>query len=202
MQISRGREFLTFAAPLIARAFPEAARARPSAFAVDNLVRLFTRVERGKIRVGSDEVTYPCHILVRYDIERALIGGTLAVEEIPDAWDAGMQELFGLSTAGDFRDGCMQDVHWSSGAFGYFPTYTLGAMTAAQLYAAAVRATPSIPADIATGDFGTINAFLRENIWSQASLLTTDELMQSATGEALNPQHFATHLRKRYLQDV
>jgi carboxypeptidase Taq len=200
MQISRGREFLSFATPLIRKAFPEAVAAQPNAFTVDNLVRLFTRVERGKIRVGSDEVTYPGHILIRYDIERALIAGKLTVADIPEAWDAGMQELFGISTGSDFRDGCMQDVHWPSGAFGYFPTYTLGAMTAAQLCAAAVRNTPSIPADIGRGNFATMNEFLHDNIWSKASSLTTDELMQSATGEPLNPDHFEKHLRNRYLQ--
>jgi carboxypeptidase Taq len=200
MQISRSREFLRFAAPHIARAFPEAVRAQPQAYSVENLIRLFTRVERSKIRVGADEVTYPCHILIRYDIERELIAGKLQVADIPQAWDAGMRELLGISTADDYRDGCMQDVHWAAGAFGYFPTYTLGAMTAAQLYAAAVREHPSIPGEIERGSFATINEFLRAKIWSKASLLTTDELMREATGEALNPAYFKRHLEHRYLE--
>jgi carboxypeptidase Taq len=200
MQISRGREFLRFAAPHIAKAFPDAARAQPGAFTAENLALVFTRVERGKIRVGADEVTYPCHVLLRYDLERDLIGGKLEVQDIPDAWDAGMRELLHLSTAGDYRDGCMQDVHWPSGAFGYFPTYTLGAMTAAQLYAAAVRAQPSIPNDIAQGHFGTINAWLKESIWSKASSLTTGELMKQATGKPLDPIDFKRHLENRYLE--
>jgi carboxypeptidase Taq len=200
MQISRGREFLRFAAPHIARAFPDAARAQPRAFEPENLARLFTRVERSKLRVGADEVTYPCHILLRYDIERALIAGSLQVPEIPEAWDAGMRELLGLSTQRDYRDGCMQDVHWPAGAFGYFPTYTLGAMTAAQLYAAAVRAIPSIPSAIAQGNFAAINEFLRGAIWSRASLLTPDALMREATGEPLEPSYFKRHLERRYLE--
>jgi len=202
MQISRGREFLTFAAPHIARAFPEAVAAQPRAFTPENLARLFTRVARSKIRVGADEVTYPCHILLRFDIERALIGGSLQVRDIPDAWDAGMRELLGITTAGDYRDGCMQDVHWSAGAFGYFPTYTLGAMTAAQLYAAAVRENGSIPREIARGEFGAVNDFLRRKIWSKASLLTTSELMREATGEPLNPEYFKRHLERRYLEQA
>jgi carboxypeptidase Taq len=200
MQISRSHEFLRFATPHIARAFPEAVRTQPQAYGVENLIRLFTRVERNKIRVGADEVTYPCHILIRYDIERELIAGRLQIADIPEAWDAGMRELLGLSTAGDYRDGCMQDVHWSSGAFGYFPTYTLGAMTAAQLYAAAVREIPSIPSDIEQGNFATINECLRAKIWSKASLLTTDELMREATGEPLDPSYFKRHLEHRYLE--
>jgi carboxypeptidase Taq len=200
MQISRSREFLRFAAPHIARAFPEVAAAQPGAFTPENLARVFTRVERGKIRVGADEVTYPCHVLLRYDLERDLIGGKLDVKDIPDAWDAGMQALLGISTAGDYRDGCMQDVHWPSGAFGYFPTYTLGAMTAAQLYAAAVRSQPSIPEDIAQGNFASVNEFLKREIWSNASFLTTSELMQEATGRPLDPTDFKRHLERRYLE--
>jgi carboxypeptidase Taq len=123
----------------------------------------------------------------------------MQVAELPEAWDAGMRALLGLSTQGDYRDGCMQDVHWSSGGFGYFPTYTLGAMTAAQLFAAAVRKVPEIPEQIASGNFASINELLRGWIWSKASLLTTDELLRAATGEPLNPAYFEAHLRRRYL---
>jgi carboxypeptidase Taq len=137
--------------------------------------------------------------LIRYDLERALIDGRMQVADIPDAWDAGMRALLGISTGNDYRNGCMQDVHWAGGAFGYFPTYTLGAMTAAQLFASAVRKVPAIPDEIAAGNFASINELLRRDIWSQASLFTTDELLSSATGEPLNPSHFEAHLRRRYL---
>lgn len=199
MQVSRSREFLAFLVPHVCAAFPKAVRAQPEAFSVENLYRFFTRVERGKIRVDADEVTYPCHILVRYDIERRLIDSTLHVDEVPAAWDAGMRELLHIATGDDYRDGCMQDVHWPSGAFGYFPTYTLGAMTAAQLFAAARAKLPTLSADIARGSFTRLNTFLRETIWSQGSLLSVDELMIRATGAKLDPQHFEAHLRARYL---
>jgi len=199
MQVSRSREFLEFLMPQLHDAFPDAVRAQPEAYTVDNLYRYFTRVRRGKIRVNADEVTYPCHILVRYDIERRLIDGTLKVDDIPEAWDAGMRELLQLSTAGDHRDGCMQDVHWPSGAFGYFPTYTLGALTAAQLFATARKQHPELPREIASGSFEWLNAFLRDAVWSQASMFTVEQLMTRATGETLNPSHFEAHLRKRYL---
>jgi carboxypeptidase Taq len=200
MQISRSHEFLRFATPHIVQAFPQAAGAQPAAFSVENLRRVFTRVERGKIRVGADECTYPCHILLRYDLERRLIDGKLAVADIPEAWDAGMRELLAISTGDDYRDGCMQDVHWAGGAFGYFPTYTLGALTAAQVFAALRRELPDVREDIARGSFEAINDFLRRTIWSAASLYTTDELLQRATGETLNPDYFEAHLRERYVQ--
>jgi carboxypeptidase Taq len=200
MQVSRSREFIEFLTPHVQAAFPEAVREQPEAFTVENLYRLFTRVERGKIRVDADELTYPCHVIVRYDIERKLMAGALHVEDIPSAWDAGMRELLHISTAGDDRDGCMQDVHWPSGAFGYFPTYTLGAMTAAQLFAAAKRERPALPDEIGRGDFGGLNAFLRERVWSQGSILPIDELLTRASGEPLDPSHFEAHLRRRYLE--
>src|SRR5690606_25268959 len=130
----------------------------PEAFGADNLYRVFTRVKRSKIRVDADEVTYPSHIMLRYDIERALIAGQAEVRHLPELWDQGMRALLAISTAGDDRDGCMQDVHWPSGAFGYFPTYTLGALTAAQLFAAAKRALATLEADIEQGRFDALNA--------------------------------------------
>jgi carboxypeptidase Taq len=201
MQISRSREFLSFAAPHIAQAFPDAAASQPEAFGVNNLLRMFTRVARSKVRVNADEVTYPCHILIRYDLERRLIDGKLEVAEIPEAWDAGMRELLQISTGSDCRDGCMQDVHWAAGAFGYFPTYTLGAMTAAQLFAAAVRELPNLREQIGAGQFGALNDFLDRKVWSQASVYETDEVLRRATGEALDAKYFEAHLRKRYLED-
>jgi carboxypeptidase Taq len=199
MQVSRSLPFLRFLAPQVARAFPEAVARDPAAFGAENLYRLFTRVQRSRIRVDADEVTYPCHILVRYDIERALIDGSLQVAQIPEAWDAAMRALLQISTGDDHRDGCMQDVHWPSGAFGYFPTYTLGAMTAAQLFAAARRELEDLAGDIEAGRFESLNGFLRERVWSRGSVLESDELMRRATGEPLDPRHFEAHLRARYL---
>ncbi|MDB4972641.1 MAG: Thermostable carboxypeptidase 1, partial [Myxococcaceae bacterium] len=132
---------------------------------------------------------------------RQLIAGSIQVRDLPEAWDAGMRELLQISTAGDHRDGCMQDVHWPSGAFGYFPTYTLGALTAAQLFQAALQKRPSIPGEIARGSFDGLNDFLREAVWSQASILPVDALMLRATGEELDAKHFESHLRRRYLAD-
>jgi carboxypeptidase Taq len=198
MQVSRSRDFLEFAAPLIRAAFPDAAAAAPESFTADNLHRHYTRVRPDFIRVDADEVTYPCHVLLRYDLEQRLIAGTLPLRDLPEAWDAGMRALLGLSTGADHRNGCLQDVHWPAGLFGYFPTYTVGALVAAQLFAAARRALPDLPAQLRRGDLAPLDAWLREAIWSRACLLPTDELVRAATGAPIGTAAFIAHLRDRY----
>ena len=200
MQVCRSPAFLAFAAPLIREAFPAAVAAQPTAFEVENLARLATRVRPSYIRVDADECTYPCHILVRVEIEQPLIEGHLRVEEIPEAWDRGMQQLLGLSTRDNYRDGCLQDVHWPGGMFGYFPTYTLGALTAAQLFQAARKAMPTLLTDLSQGHFEGLDAFLRAGVWSQGSLLPTDDLLRRATGAPLDTTAFEAHLAERYLE--
>jgi carboxypeptidase Taq len=196
MQVCRSREFAVFAAPLIARAFPDC---DPRYLTVENLYRVTTRVRPDFIRVDADEVTYPCHIVLRFELERALIEGKLEVKDIPERWDEGMKRLLGLSTAGNFKDGCMQDVHWPAGLFGYFPTYTLGALTAAQLFEAAKQARPGIPAAIERGDLAELDAWLTENVWGVGCLLEAHELVERATGAPLGTGSFERHLRRRYL---
>jgi carboxypeptidase Taq len=200
MQVSRSPEFLTFAAPLVAAAFPEAAKRQPEAFTRQNLHRLYTRVQPSLIRVDADEVTYPCHVILRYEIERKLIEGKLEVQDIPDLWDASMRELLGIATADNHKDGCMQDVHWPAGLFGYFPTYTLGALGAAQIFGAARRALPDLATQIAAGEFAALNDWLRRNIWSRGCLLDTGSLLTEATGAPLGADAFKRHLRSRYLE--
>jgi len=110
-----------------------------------------------------------------------------------------MQEYLGLDTRGDFADGCMQDVHWSEGLVGYFPSYTLGALYAAQWFRALRRREPDLDARVAAGDLSPVMGWLRDNIWSQARRLPTPELVRRASGEPLNPAHFRDHLEARYL---
>jgi len=193
MQLSRRPEFWAFALP----------KAREilglDDVTIDDLLAHVHRVERGFIRVDADEATYPLHVILRFEIEQDLITGRLAAKDVPDVWDAKMREYLGLSTAGNYRDGPMQDVHWPSGAFGYFPSYTLGAMMAAQQWAAVERAVPDAAQEIARGNFAPINDWRRENIWSRGSMLSTPEIMRQATGEPLNARYFEDHLRRRYL---
>ncbi|TVR95618.1 MAG: carboxypeptidase M32 [Rhodospirillales bacterium] len=194
MQVCRSRSFLALIAPTVRDAFG----GEGPAWEVGNFHRLYTRVEPGYIRVDADEVTYPAHVILRYRLERAMIAGELEVHHLPDAWNAGMQELLGL-TPPDDRRGCLQDIHWYDGAWAYFPTYTLGAMTAAQLFQAATKASPDIPAGIARGDFRPLLAWLRSHVHSQGSRLNPRELLIAATGSPLDPVYFERHLQRRYL---
>ena len=166
----------------------------------ENLHRLLTRVKPGYIRVDADEVTYPAHVIMRFEIERALVEGEIEAEDIPALWDTAMMDLLGLDTRGNFKDGPMQDVHWPEGLFGYFPCYSLGAMYAAQWFASMRRAVPDLDARIEAGDLSVVFGWLRENIWLPASRWTTDELAVRASGEMLNPAHFRAHLESRYLK--
>ncbi|HUK57968.1 MAG TPA: carboxypeptidase M32 [Stellaceae bacterium] len=194
MQVCRSRAFLEFAAPILRAAFG----GKGAAWEAENLHRLYTRVARSLIRVDADEVTYPAHVILRYRLERALIDGDLALADLPAAWNDGMRELLGVAPPDD-RQGCLQDVHWYEGACGYFPTYTLGAMTAAQLFAAARAASPAIEPAIARGDFAPLLTWLRTNVHGLGSLLGTSELVENATGKPLDGAIFTHHLRRRYL---
>jgi carboxypeptidase Taq len=194
MQLGRTRSFVGLLAPLLAAHFG----AQP-AFDPDNLHRLFTRVKPGYIRVAADEATYPLHVILRYEIERPLVEGEIECEDIPALWDEKMQSMIGLDTRGNYKDGCMQDVHWSEGLIGYFPSYTLGALYAAQWFAAIRRNVPDLDRRIAAGDLEPVFDWIRANIWSQGSRWETEEFARRASGETLNPLHFRNHLEARYL---
>ena len=194
MQLAGSPGFAVLLAPLLRKHFGD-----QPAFEAGNLHRLMTRVSPGFIRVDADELTYPAHVILRFGIEKQLIAGSIEAEDIPALWDEGMQSLLGIDTRGNYKDGCLQDVHWTGGAFGYFPCYTLGAMYAAQWFATLRRQTPDLDARIARGELGPVFDWLRDNIWSQGSRWSTAELATRASGETLNPLHFRRHLEARYL---
>ena len=193
MQVCRSRPFMDFAAPLIAEAFsgygPE--------WEAENLHRLAIRVRPGFIRVDADEVTYPVHVILRYRLEKAMIEGAMEAADLPGAWNQGMERALGITPPSD-REGCLQDVHWYDGAWGYFPTYTLGAMTAAQLFQAADGAEGAIGEGIARGDFAPLLAWLGDNVHAKGSLLTSDQMLTAATGRPLEANAFKAHLKRRY----
>ncbi|MEM6665880.1 MAG: carboxypeptidase M32 [Pseudomonadota bacterium] len=194
MQAGRSPAFLAFLSDRVKARF----NVDGDAYAPDNLVRLMHRVERGFIRVDADEVTYPLHVILRYRLERAMIGGDLKVADLPGAWQAGMVDLLGV-TPPDDRLGCLQDIHWPSGAFGYFPTYTLGAIGAAQMFQAARAQSPALLDEIGTGRFATLLHWLRENVHEKGRLRLPGEIIVEATGRSLDPQALLSHLRARYL---
>lgn len=201
MQMARGFDFLTFATPIM-KIYLGKMSDSSAAWTPDNLFKLYTRVVPDYIRVNADEVTYPAHVILRYELEKDLIGGRLEPVDLPEAWDQKMQKYLGLSTANNYKDGCMQDIHWTDGTFGYFPTYTLGAMTAAQIFAAAQREISDLSEQIQQGQFLPLNAWLGSKVWSQGSLFSVDDLVQYATGEKLNSVYFIEHLKKRYIGKI
>lgn len=148
------------------------------------------------IRVEADEVTYNLHIMVRFEIERALIGGDLSVDDLPGAWNEKYRDVLGLDVPDD-RRGCLQDVHWSSGAFGYFPTYTLGTLYAAQFFEAALHAIPDLHDQFAAGQFTGLCEWQRQHIHSQGKRYRSPQLCEAVTGHALSSEPLVRHLESR-----
>ncbi|MCA0304430.1 MAG: carboxypeptidase M32 [Proteobacteria bacterium] len=194
MQACRSDAFVAFAAPRMRAAFGKDG----PAWTADNIHRLYTQVEPGFIRVDADEVTYPMHVMLRYRLERAMLAGDLALADLPGAWNEGLRDLLGIVPPDDAR-GCLQDIHWPDGGWGYFPTYTLGALAAAQLFAAARRAHPGLLDAIGQGDFAPLLGWLRANVHGKGSLATTDQILVEATGQPLGTAAFRAHLESRYL---
>lgn len=194
MQMSRSRGFLKFAAPLMRDAF----NGSGSAWDEDTLYRNLIKVNAGFIRVDADEVTYPLHVILRYRLEKKMVTGDLPLSDLPTAWNDGLEDLLGVRPPDD-REGCLQDIHWYDGAWGYFPTYTLGAITAAQLYSTALKDKPGIAAGIPNGNFVPLNDWLAENIYALGSSLDSAAMVKKATGKPLDTNAFTRHLKARYL---
>lgn len=194
MQMSRSRGFLKFAAPLMREAF----NGSGSAWDEDALYRNLIKVNAGFIRVDADEVTYPLHVILRYRLEKQMVTGDLSLSDLPAAWNDGLEDLLGVRPPND-REGCLQDIHWYDGAWGYFPTYTLGAITAAQLYSAALKNKPEIAAEIPNGNFAPLNDWLTKNVHALGSSLDAAAMVKKATGKPLDANAFTRHLKARYL---
>ena len=163
-----------------------------------NLLAHYRNVEPSLIRVNADELTYPLHIVLRYGLEQRILAGELAVRDIPEAWDAEMERLLGIRPS-RLADGCLQDIHWSMGLIGYFPTYLLGALKAAQFFATARDSVPGLLDEIGRGEFAAWLDWARQNVHRHASLFTSDELMERATGRPVEITPLMSHFRERYL---
>ena len=163
-----------------------------------NLYKIYTFVKPSFIRVDADEVTYPLHVIIRYKIEKDLIEGNVKVKEIPSIWNMYMKKYLGIKPKNN-KEGCLQDIHWFDGTFGYFPTYTLGALYAAQLFAEANKAIPTLSNQITKGKFDKLIKWLRYNVHTRGSLCNSDELIKNITREKLNIEYFKKHLINRYL---
>lgn len=192
-QVSRGRAFWTFFEPRLRAAFPEPLANVSSA----ELYLAVNAVEPTLIRVDADEVHYNLHIMLRFELEQRLFSGELAVADLPAAWNAAAQSLLGLAPPND-RLGVLQDVHWSGGAFGYFPSYCLGNMIAAQLWATVRAQLPALENDFTRGDFSRLLGWLHREIHAHGRRLDPLDLVRAATGEALSPRHLIAYLKERY----
>ena len=192
-QVARSRGFWTFFEPKFRAAFSEQLKTVSS----DELYLAINAVEPTLIRVDADEVTYNLHIVLRFELEKKLFDGSLAVRDLPKAWNELSRSLLGLTPSND-REGVLQDVHWSDGEFGYFPSYCIGNMMAAQLWYRALTLRPQLEQEFARGDFTWLLGWLRETIHAQGKRLDTLGLVRHATGEDLSPKYLLHYLRERY----
>jgi len=161
------------------------------------LNRVANRVEKGFIRVEADEVTYNLHVMLRYEIEKKIFNEGLPAEDIPDTWNAMFQSWFGVDVPSD-DVGCLQDIHWSMGAFGYFPTYTLGNLYAAQLLESMRQDLGDVDAIVASGDWSPMLAWLRPRIHQRGSVVSPAELIEDATGSPPTPEPFLDYVESKY----
>jgi carboxypeptidase Taq len=192
-QVARSRGFWRCFEPRWRELFPR----QTADLSAEDLYLAVNAVEPTLIRVDADEVTYNLHIILRFEIEKRLFSGELAVRDLPAAWRAASREIVGLEPADD-RTGVLQDVHWSDGAFGYFPSYCLGNMIAAQLWATVRAARPTWEQDFARGDFAWLLAWLRSEVHAHGRRYSALELVRRVTGEELSPRHLVAYLRERY----
>lgn len=188
-QVGRSREFCEWALPLWKECFPE----NMEGVGVEELWQAVNLVEPSLIRVEADEATYNLHIMIRYEIEKMLIGGDIEVDDLPDAWDEMYEEFLGIR-APNRALGVLQDIHWSMGAFGYFPTYTLGNLYAAQLLEAARDDLPDHDSQIKRGDFQPLLDWMRSKVHNRGSILMPAELIEEATGDSPSPDAFVRYL--------
>jgi carboxypeptidase Taq len=194
MQACRSAEFTRFLAPLLR----EMLGGSGPEWQADALLRRLTWVSPGFIRVDADELTYSAHVILRYRLERDMIRGALKVSDLPEAWNEGMRRLLNIVPASD-AGGCLQDIHWYDGAIGYFPSYTLGALAAAQLFQAAGQDMPDLRGKLEQGDFSPLMRWLKTHVHGQGCKGSSDDILERATGHPLDADFFKAHIEQRYL---
>jgi len=191
--VGRSRAFWERFLPIFQDHFPQTDDAT-----VEDAYQAFNQVhEDNLIRVEADELTYHLHIVVRFEIERDLVRGDLAVEDVPEVWNDKYEQYLGIRPETD-SEGCLQDIHWSHGNFGYFPTYSLGSVMAAQLFDAAESEIDDLDAKIAAGDFDDLQAWLGENVHEHGARYETNELVERATGEPFSADAFTDYVESKY----
>jgi carboxypeptidase Taq len=192
--VGRSRGFWEHFYPRLRDAFPE----HFSKTSLETFYRAINKVERSLIRTDADEVTYNLHIMLRFDLELDLLDGRLKVKDLPEAWRARFEADFGLTPPND-RDGCLQDVHWFGGSVGGgFQSYTIGNILSAQFFAAALKAHPEIPQQVAQGEFATLHGWLKRRLYRHGRKFTPEEIVRRATGRAMTIKPYIAYLHAKY----
>jgi carboxypeptidase Taq len=190
--IGRSRGYVKNLLPILQEIFPD----QMKGVTAEALYKALNKVEPSLIRTQADELTYSLHIMVRYEIEKRLIDGTLECKDVPEEWNRLYKEYLGIDVPDD-RRGVLQDSHWSGGAIGYFPSYALGSAYGAQLLRK-MRETVDVDAALRAGDFSPVNDWLRERVWRHGCLYTPAELFKNAAGEDFDPTVFTDYLETKY----
>ena len=191
--VGRSLPFWRWFYPRVQAAFPE----RLDGVDVERFHRAVNRVRRSFIRVDADEATYGLHIVLRFELEQELLEGRLAVAELPEAWNARFREYLGIDVPED-RLGVLQDVHWSGGSFGYFPTYQLGNVISVQIWERVREALPDVEEQIERGEFGELGAWLREHVYRHGRKLTPRELLERVIGGPIDPEPYIRYLESKF----
>ena len=193
--IGRSRPFLTWLRPLLEKHYG----ATGPEWELENLYQTLIRVRRGAIRSEADELTYPVHIMLRYELEKRIFDGSLPVRDLPEAWRDGFEQRLGLRPAND-AEGCLQDVHWAIGSFGYVPSYVLGGLIAAQLHETLRRDHADFDREIEAGRFGVLFEWLRANVHGIGASLSAQQLIRNATGRPLTAAPWLRYAEAKYLE--
>jgi len=195
MQACTSLEFTEFLAQLLKDKFnisgPE--------YSGENLYRLMTRVHPSFIRVEADEVTYPLHVILRFEIEQQIINGKIKAADLPELWNSKMKEYLGV-IPDSYSNGCLQDIHWPAGMIGYFPSYTNGAIISSMIMDRAKKQNINIDTELSKGTFDSLNHYLNKNLCQYGSLKASKELLQESTGlRQIDPVIFIDYLKNKYL---
>ncbi len=190
--IGRSKAFIEYNIPLIHQYFPQLKQSGPQ-----QLFAAINTVKPSLIRTEADELTYHFHVMIRYALEKKLIEGSLSTKDIPQFWNESYKQLLGVDVPDD-KNGCLQDIHWSHGSFGYFPTYSLGSLYAAQFFASMQSTYPGLSEQVADGNYSKIHQWLQTNVYQYGKTYTSSELCNKITGEPLELKYFMQYLTDKY----
>ncbi|MDA2934295.1 carboxypeptidase M32, partial [Acidobacteria bacterium AH-259-D05] len=194
-QVARSRPFWEYWFPRLQQAFP----GQLDDLSIENHIQAINHVEASLIRVEADEVSYGLHVILRYELEKLMVEGNLEVPDLETAWNTKMEEYLGIVPSNS-AEGVLQDTHWSQGLIGYFPTYLLGNLYAAQIFHQAKRSLPELEADIGAGNLTSLREWLRQQIHRRGKTVTAEKLIEEISGKTLSSHYFLDYLESKFDQ--